>query len=978
MSIKELLAVLHDEVVEAEDVMRTAAHAWRDATGQADVANAACTSYVDQVTRVHDVAEMLELTGIETLCDVVQSNVLALADETPEAVLDLLAEWPQHLLEYLAKPHDQERARRLVEHLASAHWPMPMDEHQRAETFQHLCSDIERNGQADEPTAPMQPVSGADDLSLELPGDLHPQLIESFLMEAPRHASHYSSVIAEVARGQGGISAIDEARRVIHTLKGAASTIGVRAIAAMTHHTEDILEALVRRDTQPDPALAALLVRIADCIESMVGSLLGEEPAPEDRGELLQAVLDVAGRLDGVMAGVAVQGVPEATVGEPGWMSALSVPEMTLAEPLATAQEPRHTSADAAAPVQKMPTPKADSGQQRPEVTKRTAMLNVPTAHIDRLARVAGEITIRQGRIRSLLGGFSDVVDALQRQNLLLREHAYAMEQLVDVQGVSAGRSQGAASTSEGSDTFDALEMDRYNELHSHSHAFIESFADFNLLTDRVQSELETLKNTFTAQTRMQDDLQGGLLESRMVPAARICDRLKRAVRHTGHQTGKDVAISISGEDVLVDSYVLGELAEPLIHLIRNAIDHGIESPEERARLGKSPQGAVEVRFAREGDKVVIRCQDDGRGLDYVRLREKALSLGLMREDENPSEGVLANMILQPGFSTAAEVTPVSGRGVGMDIVNSSVQQLKGSLGISSRTGQGAVMTLRLPLTLGVVHAMLIEVAQQTVAIPVDAVKRVVHGGTRHIAKMGSEWIFRIDDTASSVKLAGDLFAYAGQRALEDDATDARPVLLVNGGTAGLLALVVDRVLDADDLVLKQPGRYLENIPGLIGISVLGDGHVVPLVDAGRLLLRSETVSSNALPRGRPLHNPRDEKDILVVDDSLSVRNSLSQMLNDAGYRVRTAKDGLEAADAIEARHPAAVLLDLEMPRMNGIELTEHLRGRQATKSLPIVMITSRSQDKHRKRAQEAGVNAYLTKPYQELEVLDLLRRYAS
>lgn len=988
MSMKELLAVLHDEVVDAAEIMKSALVTWRDAGGEAEAADEARTTYIDQVSRIREVATMLELTGIETLCDAANDNLLALPAALPSAAAELFHAWPRHLIDYLAKPSNRSFAEQLVENAASSDHPVPLEPERRASLLEQLSSP-DLGGTDAEASAPKTARSLTEaDFSLDFAPDLDEQLIESFMFEAPRHASHYASVINEIARsGAGGISAIDEARRVIHTLKGAANTAGVRAVAVLCHQTEDILDYLVQSAAAPDKALSDLLVRVADCIDAMVSSVLGDEAPPDHRVDVMREVIEVATRIDeGRLTAIAPQPNDEEVYEQPptgrslddhstpdraGKADALpgGVDGMIATPPVTGVHDVATTPSDSTQP----PQPGATGSQPGP-APRRTSALSLATEQLDRLIDNAGEISITDSRIRNLIGGLAAAIEDLREQNFTLRERANAIEYLVDVQGIGAGRSKSAGA---GSDTFDDLELDRYNELHTHTHAFVESFDDFSLLTERLASGLDDVQSTLAEQMRLHEQLQGGLMQSRMVSVKRIGERLQRAVRHTCHQTGKEVGLTLEGESVQVDSYVLNELTEPLIHLVRNAIDHGIEMPAERIALGKEAQGQILVEFAREGEKVVIHCRDDGRGLDVERIRSKALELGLI-EGENLSDDALSDIITQPGFSTAGEVTPVSGRGVGMDVVNASVQALKGTLDVVNSPGRGVTVILRLPMTLGIVPAIILDIAGRRVGVPVDDVERVVHGGTSQIRSVGSEWYFHTDGAAVMVRLAGDLLDYPGQTPLPEAEGATRPLVIVRSGAGSRVALVVDQIEDIEDLVLKQPGRYLDQLPGLVGISVLGDGHVVPLINPGRLLVRSASAVSPRQIQVPDLMQRVDGRSIMVVDDSLSVRNSLSQLLSDAGYKVRTAKDGLEAAEAIAADHPAAVLVDLEMPRMNGIELTERLRDQDETRSLPIIMITSRSQEKHRLRAQRAGVDAYLTKPYQELEVLDLLRAHVT
>jgi len=492
---------------------------------------------------------------------------------------------------------------------------------------------------------------------------------------------------------------------------------------------------------------------------------------------------------------------------------------------------------------------------------------------------------------------------------------------------------------------------------------------------DQFNAQIAGLKGRLAEQGRINVDLHQGLLQARMVPASQIAPRLQRALRNTCHLTGKQARLEIAGEAVMLDSYVLTAIAEPLIHLLRNAVDHGIEAAEERQRQGKAAEGRIRLAFGHEGSKVVVRCSDDGAGLDLERIREQGLAKGLLREGQAVTEAELMRLVLTPGFSTARQVTQVSGRGVGMDVVNAALGQLKGSIDIHSRRGEGTSLTLRLPVTLTSVDALLVGVGEEVVALLVDEVEHVLHAGAESIEYIGDQWVFHREETALPVVSLAEVLGYPQALSLGAP-DDHRPLLLIRSGAEAATAVVVDRLVDTQELVMKAPGKYLARLPGVIGISILGDGRVTPVVDIRHLLARYQRGAA-ALPEpatlklGKPL--PGGQAEVLVVDDSLSVRQSLSQLLLDAGFHVRTARDGFEAIAAMAEKMPSALLVDMEMPRMNGLELTEHLRAQPASKVIPIIMITSRSQEKHRERARQAGVDAYLTKPYQDQELLGTL-----
>jgi chemosensory pili system protein ChpA (sensor histidine kinase/response regulator) len=424
----------------------------------------------------------------------------------------------------------------------------------------------------------------------------------------------------------------------------------------------------------------------------------------------------------------------------------------------------------------------------------------------------------------------------------------------------------------------------------------------------------------------------------------------------------------------MLDDQVINALIDPLMHIVRNAVDHGIEPPTARTAAGKPAAGTLTLAFSRIGSHILIQCSDDGAGLDLQRIHGAAVARGLIDYSEPLEDGDIARLILLPGFSTHDTASEISGRGVGMDIVHTNVRKLKGHLDIHTEAGQGTTFALRLPITLGTAHCLLIECGGELVAIPSDALDHAVYLGEKNIQRLGAQWTYRDDRNTCAVDDLAHLLGFPTQRQFGEPG-DPRTVLIVNG-MEGKRAVVVDKLLSGRDLVIKSAGKHLANLSGVVGASLLGDGRVVPVLDMHDLLVaRRQRHEYAAQPVGRSTHAQRAFcSEILVVDDSLSVRQALSQLLNSEGYQVRTARDGVEALELIDKAKPAALVVDLEMPRMNGLELTSRLRARDDTLRLPVIMVTSRSSDKHRSQAQRLGVDLYLTKPYRENDLLAQLR----
>jgi chemosensory pili system protein ChpA (sensor histidine kinase/response regulator) len=429
----------------------------------------------------------------------------------------------------------------------------------------------------------------------------------------------------------------------------------------------------------------------------------------------------------------------------------------------------------------------------------------------------------------------------------------------------------------------------------------------------------------------------------------------------------------------MLDGDVLNKLADPLMHMLRNAVDHGIEAAEQRLASGKAESGRITLSFRQQGNSVVVNCADDGVGLNYDRIRNTAVRHGILGEQETPNHQVLARMILQSGFSTSEKVTQVSGRGVGMDVVNNTIQALKGSMEVGDGADGGTLVSLRLPITLLTSHCLLVGVGKEEVfAIPTTALTQILSPGTGKIGRVGNRLTYQLGrevyTTYSLDALLGKLPSLP-----EDQGFDHSSVMLVQTAD-GIKAVTVDRVLSSYDLVLKNMGAYVNSLRGVAGVSILGDGSVVTVLDLPGLLEQHDSLGARnqaSQSTARPVTEHALPK-VLIVDDSLSVRSSLSQLMSDGGYQVVTARDGLEAVNMLEQEAPDVVLTDLEMPRMNGLDLVGYIRNSAQWNPLPVVMITSRTMAKHRQQAEQAGVNSYITKPFTEDEVLASVDRQLS
>lgn len=942
----EVLEILKSELESTKEELTEALQKFTSLDNDAPGFQESSENYSEQVQRIHAAAEMLGLEGLQTVCTFVVDNVMALSQQSLDSrkrAKAVLEKWPDLVLGYLNNPMNSVIP--MLNHFRESQWPEPLPDEKAHDLLNQLTAGSTVEESEEEAAYARQKEAQPEDVSLEIPEDANAELLEAYLTETPQHASDFSQCIQNIIENPEK-SEVERAKRIAHTLKGSSNITGIRGIANMGHHLEDILEYLSENQVAPPKDLTDMMVEAADCIESMVDSLTGEGEAPTNAQQILQSVLDWANRIDKGNLDAPPAPKPAST---------------SAAQPQAADQEEDKSEKKEAA------KPKKEGGQAAPE-----QVLRVPTRTIDELMRLVGELSISVGQIQERLKHVLNSTRTLTDQDLVIQKKTFELENLVDVKGVSG--LQGRMTDMRQDEDFDPLEFEEYNELHSVAHSFIESIADSRELAMSIRNDLSELETMFIQQERLNKEFQATIMTTRMVPVSSVVSKLQRNVRQTCRMTGKKAELEVIGTDILIDSDVLDNLADPLMHVLRNSVDHGIESPEERVLMGKEETGHVWVHFYREGNNIVVRCEDNGQGLNYTNIRYTAIQRGLITENQELTEQELARLILMSGFSTKSGVTQVSGRGVGMDVVHTNIRQMKGTLDIMSETGKGTQFIIRLPMTLVTVHVLIVRIGELLYGIPSNNVEQALAHGTGDFQTVGNEKTLKIGKNIYSIRALSDLLnVTADTPGIEN--CENRPILLIREET-GITALVVDELIDTHDLVLKTMGKYVQSVHGVSGASILGDGSLVPLLDLPELLRSpmQAAMSSYMAEQGVELQSAGTNLPyVMVVDDSLSVRKSLSIMLEDAGFETLLAKDGLDAIEILGQTRPNVMLVDMEMPRMNGLELTAHVRANQTTQNMPIFMITSRTTEKHREQAKTAGVSAYLTKPYQEEELLGMI-----
>ena len=642
-----------------------------------------------------------------------------------------------------------------------------------------------------------------------------------------------------------------------------------------------------------------------------------------------------------------VQEIEAAETGEP------EIPVETQVPPGPVAAPP-----DVAAPVAEI------RPVRQPETRQEFARIDAEL--LEDLLNAAGEISIYHSRLNQQVNSIEFHVEEFEQTVKRLREQLRKLEIETEAQ-IMAGHQD----TLVVSRDFDPLELDRYSDIQQLSRALAESASDLDSIKELLQSVTNEAESLLMQQSRVTAELQDGLMRTRMVPFERHVPRLTRLVRQAAQEAGKRAELAVEGASGELDRQVLDKMLPPFEHMLRNAVIHGIESAESRQAAGKPAVGRITIRLHREGAEMVIDVADDGAGLDVDAIRRKAYELDMLEPGSSVTDEEIMSLILTPGFSTASQVTQSAGRGVGMDVVANEIKKLGGSLRISSVTGQGTNFTVRLPFTLAITQALIVRTGDEVYALPLPSVEGVARIPRAELETLlsQSEPSFQYGEQTYRFRHLG---MYLGGRAakLPEDESFI-PVILVRAGEYSA-ALLTDEMLASREIVVKSVGPQLASIRGIAGATILGDGRIVLILDINALVRSGAPVVE--LKKAAP--TPTDDRPLaMVVDDSITVRRVTERFLQRNGMRVVTAKDGLDAISLLGDHKPDVILLDIEMPRMDGYEFASHVRNDDRVADVPIIMITSRVGDKHRARAIELGVNDYLGKPYQDAQLLEAIQR---
>jgi chemosensory pili system protein ChpA (sensor histidine kinase/response regulator) len=784
-----------------------------------------------------------------------------------------------------------------------------------------------------------------------------PELVEVFALEAEEHLRTISTMLPVLEQEPQNREALQEIRRSAHTLKGAAGMVGFQQITQLAHRMEDLLDLLFEGSLSVTPEITQLLFASNDVLEDMA---TGKKETA---------------RAHALFAKYAELLPHEEKDQVPSLGSAHT---SSIVRPVRD-DEPSST------------TPEESSAEESDNPTllaarKQGPFVRIPIERLDELTKLVSELVINRTAFEQRMADLVRQADDLEPSTGRLKNVSYKLQTGYEA---SALGSSGGSKTTDADPRainrllatyqthgFDDLQFDRYTEFHLLTRDLAETTSDIQTTTGELRHVIGDFEGCLTRQTRLTSEIEDKLMRLRMVPLATLATRLQRTVRNAADQKNKQVDLVLEGETTELDKTMLEQMVDPFMHLLRNAVDHGIEPPEVRLMKAKPEKGTIRLKAFQEGGQVVIQVRDDGAGVDLHALRSTAVARGFVEAGnaDNLAEEDLHALLFMPGFTTAQVLSEISGRGVGLDIVKAQVSKLKGTIALQSQPGIGATFTIRLPLTLAITRALLIKSHQETFAIPLDAIREIQRLDRQEIDYLGDAPVARI---GGGIYPLLSLDKVLTLKHPADNSVSRPPVLLLGAG-AKRVALVVDHILGGKEIVIKNLGSHLRHVRGISGATLMGNGSVVLILNPADLVRESSAVRAPHKPATPSVPSERTNEviTVMVVDDSQSVRRVMTGIIQGAGWKSITAKDGLEALETLHqsAVPPDLVLLDVEMPRMDGYQLLSNLRAQKPYQHLPVVMVTSRAGEKHRRKALDLGASGYVIKPFQEAALLNIIR----
>ncbi len=836
---------------------------------------------------------------------------------------------------------------------------------------------LEPSGQLAEPEPAEAAVTGSYFDRLPVDDEVPGEILEFFQPEAEEHFQVVSDCLLAL-EGASNPEEINKLFRAIHTVKGSASQVGLKRLGAIAHRIEDLIGRLRDGQIEPTPAVVDLCLESVDVLKKCLHRQWADES-------------QMRAGVDSLLARVA-EFAPEE--GEEAERAAAPVHAES------TAELPQAKPAEASFSVKKQ-TGKAAGAAGGPAKSVR---ISLPC--LDRMMNNVGELVINRTRMVGRVDELQKLIDTLSFSKERLQGKVGEFQEKYEFNRISASRFQSPwgkvptseilTSTAAGEKSlwsdFSELEMDRYDDFNILSRSMTEISADVKEVLMQLEGFVGRVEGDIDEFTKLAHRLQDEITAARMVPIGTLYSRLTRAVRDAAKSAGKQVEVDLSGGDTELDNSIIQQIGDPLVHLVRNAVAHGIEIVPEREVAGKPPVGRVSLRAYHRGNHVYIEVEDDGRGIDYERVKQSAIDRGLVSPEtaDRLTESDLREMLFHPGFSTVPVKTELAGRGVGLDVVRANLNALNGEIEIQSKSREGTRFTLKVPLTLIISPALFVRCGNATFALPLAVVEEIRRLRADEIEDVGGKLLTKVRDVVTEVVR---LDAYLGLPPLEPVNGYFRMVV-ANAGDRQI-GLVVEEVLGKDEIVIKSLGEYCRRVKLFPGTTIAPDGSLILLIDLNRMVAaepgerravqatasaaRVFAPGAAAVARGtiptEAIDRVQQERVIVIADDSISVRKFVGRMLEKAGYRVKLASDGLEAAELVAQHGCHLIITDLEMPRMTGYELMAQLRQSPSTRRIPVMVVTSRAGEKHRDRAVKEGAATFLTKPVQEEQLISAVEQ---
>ena len=795
-------------------------------------------------------------------------------------------------------------------------------------------------------------------LQLQAGSSMPMELMEVFAEEAEDHLRTIYGGMDRLKKSNSDQDALGDVRRASHTLKGAAGAVGLQAVTNLAHRMEDLLDRLAESGESVSDVQLNLLFATADQLQELTSEDLDFEVVATQIATLYRGYDHEMGNADNAENGL------EAVVDQP--------------EEVSIGQEDRRENS------RRKETRRRETRRReaRSDEKKGQQFLRVPMERLDDLVRLLSEMIVNRTELQQQIDNFEsrigDMNSAFGRLNEIA--HLATPKTSTPQNGTFAkflGENQNASKQlgNRGLESFygfDQLEFEQFDRHWLLEQRLAEADKDAEILGGELQKSKTAFAALIRRQQQLNRDAQRSMMKIRMVPLATISTQLDRTVRTVSKKLGKAIDFEILGAEIEIDKAVLDAIVDPLLHLLRNAMDHGIESVEQRRAAGKSEQALVRLKAINHGTQITLRISDDGAGIDLQKVSEKAVAQGLIDAAEQLSEAELLRLIFMPGFSTAKQLTDVSGRGVGMDVVGEAIERLKGTISVESDAGIGTTFTIQLPTTMGVSRATLVEASGSVFAVPMQSVSQIQKLDPKSVCLDGDTPRVRIDGKELAlINLASHLGL---KEESQSDFELAKLMIIVGKENDDQTAVIVDAIVGQQDIVVKSLGSHLKNIRGIIGATIGGDGSVIPILDVEFCLNSTKFEISNHQTRLR--YSKKVHRNFaMVIDDSISVRRVTANLLQFAGWDVVMAKDGVDALEQLSEldRRPDVFLTDMEMPRMDGFELVRQIKEQEDFARTPIVMVTSRASEQHRHKAYEAGVNEYVVKPFDDEKLIKLI-----